>query len=158
MSVLGDALEALFGVIDTAAQVPGASIPRPLANEALPARLVEMPSGLEQHLNIWDSGEQQADEFVGADSLDQGYELEWPVPIDYVVAGGTREQRRAAFEAGLEAIWDAIAADRTLGGKIAYAEMSTPRRTGSGLVTDGMPNVLAAEIIVKLSFVSSRSF
>ncbi len=158
MSALGDALEALFSVLDAAAQAPGAAIPRPLQNEALPARLAEMPSGLEQHLNIWDSGEHQADEFLGADNLGDGYELEWPVPIDYVVAGGTREERRLAFETGLEAIWDAIAADRTLGGKVAYAEMATPRRTGSGLITDGMPNVLAAEITIKLAFTSSRSF
>jgi hypothetical protein len=36
--------------------------------------------------------------------------------------------------------------------------MLTPRRTGSGLITDGLPNVLAAEITVRLNFTSSRSF
>ena len=82
----------------------------------------------------------------------------WSVPVEFVVAGGERAARRAAFESGLDAIWAAIAADRTLGGKVDYVEMLTPKRTGSGLITDGMPNVLAAEITVRLSFVSSQSF
>jgi hypothetical protein len=80
------------------------------------------------------------------------------VPIEFIVAGGDRTARRLAFEAGLDAIWDAIAANRTLGGAVSRADPLTPRRTGSGLITDGMPNVLAAEITVRLSFVSSKSF
>jgi hypothetical protein len=87
-----------------------------------------------------------------------GYELTWSVPVEFVVARGERAVRRVAFEAGLDAIWDAIAADRTLGGTVSHAEMLTPRRTGAGLITDGLPNVLAAEITVRLSFISSKSF
>jgi hypothetical protein len=158
MSRTGDALEALFAALQAKAAEPGAAIPPPLQNESLPARLMETPDGLQRYLNVWDSGEDTPDEFLGADILAEGYELTWPVPVEFVVAGGERAARRAAFEAGLDAIWEAIAGDRTLGGTVSHAAMLTPRRTGSGLITDGMPNVLAAEITVRLSFTSSRSF
>jgi hypothetical protein len=158
MSATGDALEALFAALVAKAAEPGAAIPPPLQNESLPARLMEAPDGLQKYLNVWDSGEETPDEFLGADVIADGYDLTWSTPLEFVVAGGARAARRAAFEAGLDAIWDAIAADRTLGGAVSHAEMLTPRRTGSGLITDGMPNVLAAEITVRLSFVSSKSF
>ena len=109
-------------------------------------------------LNVWDSGEDVPDEFLGADVIADGYELTWPVPVEFVVAGGERAARRAAFEAGLDAMWEAIAADRTLGGTISHAEMLMPRRTGAGLTTDGLPNVLAADIAVRLTFTSSKTF
>ena len=157
MSATGDALEALFTALVAKAAEPGAAIPSPLQNKSLPARL-EAPGGLQKYLNIWDSGEDVPDEFLGADILADGYGLTWPAPVEFVVAGGERTARRAAFEAGLDTIWEAIATDRTLGGTVSHAEMLTPRRTGAGLITDGMPNVLAAEITVRLSFTSSRSF
>jgi hypothetical protein len=119
---------------------------------------MEAPDGLQKYLNVWDSGEDVPDEFLGADVIADGYDLTSSVPIEFVVAGGGRAARRTAFEGGLDAIWDAIAADRTLGGTVSHAEMLKPRRTGAGLITDGMPNVLAAEITVRLSFTSSRSF
>jgi hypothetical protein len=158
MSATGDALEALFAVLQAKAAEPDVAIPAPLQNESLPARLIEAPDGVQKYLNVWDSGEDVPDEFLGADILADGYELTWSVPIEFVVAGGERAARRAAFEAGLDTIWDAIAADRTLAGTVAHAEMLTPRRTGAGLITDGLPNVLAAEITVRLNFVSSKSF
>jgi hypothetical protein len=158
MTRTGDALEALFAALQAKAAEPGAAIPAPLQNEALPARLMEAPEGLQRYLNVWDSGEDVPDEFLGADLIADGYDLAWPVPVEFAVAGGERAARRAAFEAGLDAIWEAIAADRTLGGAVSHAEMLTPRRTGAGLITDGLPNVLAAEITVRLSFTSSRSF
>jgi hypothetical protein len=158
MSRTGDALEALFAALVAKAAEPGAAIPAPLQNEALPARLTEAPEGLQKYLNVWDSGEDVPDELLGADVVADGYELTWSVPVEFVVAGGERPARRAAFEAGLDAIWEAIAADRTLAGTVSHAEMLMPRRTGAGLITDGMPNVLAAEITVRMSFTSSKSF
>jgi hypothetical protein len=158
MSKTGDALEALYAALAAKASEPDSAIPQPLQNEALPARLAAASDGLEKHLNVWDSGEDVPEEFLGADAVADGYDISWSVPVEFVVAGGERAARRAAFESGLDAIWGAIAADRTLGGKVDHAEMLTPKRTGSGLITDGMPNVLAAEITVRLSFVSSQSF
>ena len=158
MSATGDALEALFAALQAKAAEPGAAIPGPLQNESLPARLMEAPDGLQKYLNLWDSGEDVPEEVLGADILADGYELTWSVPIEFIVAGGERVVRRTAFEAGLEAIWDAVTADRTLGGTVSHAEMLAPRRTGAGLITDGLPNVLAADIAVRLSFTSSKSF
>ena len=158
MSKTGDALEALYAALVAKASEPGSAIPQPLQNEALPARLATAGDGLEKYLNVWDSGEDVPEEFLGADTVADGYDITWAVPIEFVVAGGERSSRRMAFEAGLDAIWGAIAADRTLGATVDHAEMLTPKRTGSGLITDGMPNVLAAEITVRLSFVSSQSF
>lgn len=158
MSKTGDALEALYAALVAKASEPDSPIPRPLQNEALPARLATAGDGLDRYLNVWDSGEDVPEEFLGADTVAAGYDITWSAPIEFVVAGGERAARRAAFEAGLDAIWDAISADRTLGGKVVYAEMLTPKRTGSGLITDGMPNVLAAEITVRLSFASSQAF
>lgn len=163
MSATGDALEALFAAIKTKSEQLGSVLPAPLQNEALPSRLATTPSdGLDKHLNIWDAaqggGDGETDEFLGAEQIADGFDLTWRAPIEFIVAGGTREQRRAAFEAGLDEIWDAIAADRTLAGTVDHAEMPTPRRTGAGLVTDGMPNILAAEIMIVLQFTSSKSF
>jgi hypothetical protein len=158
MSKTGDALEALYAVLVAKASELDSAIPQPLQNESLPARLATADDGLDRYLNVWDSGEDVPEEFLGADTIADGYDLTWSVPIEFVVAGGERAARRVAFEAGLDAIWDAIAADRSLGGAVDHAEMLTPKRTGSGLVTDGIPNVLAAEITVRLSFVSSQSF
>src|SRR3954465_4854184 len=133
MSETGDALEALYAALVAKASELGSAIPHPLQNEALPARLATAGDGLEKYLNVWDSGEDVPEEFLGADIVSDGYDLTWSVPIEFVVAGGERVARRVAFEAGLDAIWAAISADRTLGGTVAYAEMLTPKRTGSGL-------------------------
>jgi hypothetical protein len=55
-------------------------------------------------------------------------------------------------------MFDAIAADHTLDGTVDFAEMLAPRRNGAGLWVDGMPNILAAEARVRLTFTSNRSF
>lgn len=158
MSKTGDALEALFAALTAKAGEPAPKIPPPVQNEALPSRLVEMGDGLQKHLNVWDDSDDEPEEFLGADVTADGYEISKEIPIEFLVSGGSRAARRVAFEAGLEAIDDAIAADRTLGGAVDAAHMLAPRRTGSGLVTDGMPNVLAAHIRVRLLFTSSRTF
>jgi hypothetical protein len=158
MSKTGDALEALFSALEAKAAEEDAAIPAPLQNEDLPARLMSMGSSMSMLLNIWDDSEDDPEELLGAANVDDCYELEPEIPIEFIVCGGTRQARRAAFEAGLEAIHDAITADTTLNSTVDFAEMKAPRRTGSGLITDGMANVLAAEIRVRLSFTSSRPF
>jgi hypothetical protein len=140
-------------------QEPSPKIPAPMQNDDLPRRVVETGgAGLRMYLNVWDSAGDEPDELLGADVIADGYEIEVPVSIELAVVGGTREERRAAFEAALEAIDDAVASDRTLGGTVDRAALHAPRRTGNGLITDGMSNVLAAEIIAVLSFTSSRTF
>jgi hypothetical protein len=158
MSKTGDALEALYAALVAKAAEPSPKIPEPLQNEDLLARLESMGSGIEMLLNVWDDSDGDPEELLGADVIADNYEITREVPIELIVAGGSRTDRRAAYEAALEAIDDAIAADRTLDGKVDDARMLAPRRNGSGLVTDGMPNVLAADIRVRLTFNSSRTF
>ncbi len=159
MSKTGDALEALYAALLAKSQEPSPRIPAPMQNDDLPRRVAEPGgAGLRMYLNVWDSAGDEPDELLGADIISDGYEIELPVSIELAVVGGTREERRAAFEAGLEAIDDAVAADRMLGGAVDRGALRAPRRTGNGLITDGMPNVLAAEIIAVLTFTSSRTF
>src|SRR3954469_16860960 len=118
MSKTGDALEALYAALAAKASGLDPAIPQPLQNEALPARFATAGDGLDKYLNVWDSGEDVPEEFLGADTVADGYDLPFSVPIEFVFAGGERAARRVAFEAGLDAIWAAIAADRSLGGAV----------------------------------------
>jgi hypothetical protein len=158
MSRTGDALEALFDVLSAAAAAPSPKLPVPLQNEDLSSRMQEMGAGLAMYLNIWDDGEAEIEEVLGADEIENGIELTREVRVEFIVADGERVARRTAFEAGLEAIDDAIKADRTLGGKVDDARVLTPRRNGSGLWVDGLPAVLGAEVVVRLTYLSSRTF
>jgi hypothetical protein len=160
MSKTGDALEALYSAVKAKADEVSAVLPQPLQNEDLPS-LLSKPAGaaLKSYLNLWDATPQVLDVMVGADGIPNSYELSCAAEIEFAVMGGTRAERRAAFEAGLSAIDAAIAADRTLGGKVSRAGLDeSPKRTGSGLVTDGVPNILAATIIVTMEYTSSTSF
>lgn len=166
MSKTGDALEALFAALVAKAGEDGSPLPEPTQNEDLAQRLEAMGNGVSALLTVWDDSEDEPEELLGADVIADGYEITKEVPIEFVVAGGSREDRRAKFEAGLEAIDDAVQGligaetepDRTLGGKVEDARALAPRRNGSGLVTDGLPNILAAVIRVRLTFNSSRPF
>jgi hypothetical protein len=159
MSATGDALEALYDLLLALSQVPSPKVPEPRQNENLQSRLEEIGgAGVEMLLNIWDDSESDPDELLGADVNADGFEIEREVPVEFIVAGGDREIRRAAFEDGLAAIYDAIKADSTLGGVVDNARMLAPRRNGAGLYVDGMPNILGADIRVRLTFTSSRTF
>ncbi len=166
MSKTGDALEALFTALTAKAAEGSPKIPMPVQNEDLASRLKDMGDKIAMSLNVWDDSDDEPEEMLGADITPDGYEITKEVPVEFIVAGGAREARRVAFEAGLEAIDDAVRGvigdveveDRTLGGKVDDARMLAPRRNGSGLVVDGMPNVLAATIRIRLTFTSSRIF
>jgi hypothetical protein len=158
MSRTGDALEALYSALVAKAAAPSPKIPAPLQNEDLPARLATLGSSAIL-LNVWDdTQDRDPEELLGADVIVDSYEITHEVPVELIVSNPDRAARRVAFEAALEAIDDAIAADRTLGGTVDSAHMLAPRRNGSGLVVDGMPNVLAADIRIRLTFNSSRTF
>jgi hypothetical protein len=152
------ALRALVAIIAAAAAVTGAAIPLPLRNQALPKRLVELSTGIETHLNIWDGSGQPTDEMLGADIIADGYELEQLAKIEWAVAARDDTARENAFDAGVRAIAAAIAADRTLGGVVDRAAITQLNGLGSGLSTDGLPNIKAVEIIVSLQFLSSEPF
>lgn len=167
MSATGNALEALFDALAAKADEDEPKLPVPVQNEELPTAMLDAGDSILWHLSIWDDSEDQdPDELLGADTIADGYEITKDVPVEFIVAGGTRESRRAKFEAGLEAIDDAVKGligdnevpDRTLSGTVQDARALAPRRNGSGLATDGIPNILAASIRVRLSFTSSRPF
>jgi hypothetical protein len=160
MTATGEALEAIFDLLVALSEAPSPKVPEPLQNENLHARLQDLgetPTAM--LLNIWDdSPSDEVLEVLGADDVEDGYEIEKEVTVEFIVTNPDRPARRAAFEDGLAAIHDAIKADRTLGGKVSDARMLAPNRNGAGLWADGMPNILAADIRVRLTYTSNRPF
>jgi hypothetical protein len=166
------ALQALVAALTAKAASEGATIIAPLRNNALPARLFDAGAGLEKYLNVWDGDGETLNEALGADSAGMldGYELAQRPLVEWVVAGGTDETREAAFDAGLIDIHDAIKADsegrylagvtdENLAGVVHQAAIEAiARQGGKSLVTDGMPNIKAAELTIRLTFMSSRPF
>jgi len=159
------AIKALVAALAARAELPDAAIPAPLRNEALPARMFDAGAGIETYLNVWDGSGEITDEFLGADlGQGDGYQLAQRPRIEWVVAGGTAADREAKFDAGLQDIRAAIApvnsggSLRFLAGAVDRSKIENIARAGSGLVTDGLPNIKSAEITVLLEFTSSDPF
>jgi hypothetical protein len=152
------AIQALFAKILAKSQVVSPKIPKPLRNEGLPTEFSPPANGVRQYLNLWD-GEHEVDaELLGADVLSAGYDLVHKSPLEYAVAGKDQATRDAAFSDGLIAIDDAIKADRTLGGVVSHCAIEQVNGQGSGLTTDGLPNIKGAELIIRMEFTSDRPF
>jgi hypothetical protein len=155
------AVKALFDALLAQSQLENAALPTPKRNEALPARLFQAGVGAPQsYLNLWDGEGGPDGEFLGADEIEDGYDLLHRPVIEWVVAGGADAARDALFDKGLEQIHDAIKRgnDGVLAGAVDAAAIEQVTRNGKGLVTDGLPNVRAAEVTIVLSFTSSRPF
>jgi hypothetical protein len=156
------ALRALLAVLTTASQAVDAKISTPLRNEGLPSEFDDAAAGagLKLYLNLWDGEHEIDDEVIGADDagIDDGYELLHDARLELAVAGPEQDARDQAFSDALLAIAGAIAADRTLGGAVSYCGIAKLNGQGSGLVTDGLPNVKGCELIIRLSFTSSLPF
>lgn len=134
-------------------------------NQALPARLLQpVAGGLQYYLNVWDGDGTVIDETLGADdpSVTDGYEIEQRPLVEWIVAGGPDADRETAFDNGLIALHDAVKRDVGTGlylaGAVNLAAIEKITRSGKGLVTDGLPNIKAAEITPLLTFTSSRPF
>jgi hypothetical protein len=161
-----ESLQALVAAVLAQSLVEDAALPTPKRNEALPARLMQPAAGEpEKYLNIWDGDGAPTDETLGADdaSQDDGYQIEHRATIEWVVAGGADADREALFDAGLEQLHAACKRDADTGlyleGVVSMAAIAEIRRSGGkGLVTDGLPNIKAAEITILLTFTSSRPF
>src|SRR4051812_30090103 len=99
-------IQAFVAALLAQSQIAGAVLPAPMRNNALPARLVATAGDFETYLNVWDGDGDVQDETLGADDAGQadGYNIEHRVSIEWVVARGTDDERRAAFDAGLIAI------------------------------------------------------
>src|SRR5581483_1339938 len=142
------AIKALVAALAARAELPDAAIPAPLRNEALPARMFDAGAGIETYLNVWDGSGEITVEFLGADlGQGDGYQLAQRPRIEWVVAGGTAADREAKFDAGLQDIRAAIApvnsggSLRFLAGALDRSKIENIARAGSGLVTDGLPNI-----------------
>jgi hypothetical protein len=155
-------IQALVAALLAQSELDDAALPAPLRNESLPARLFQpSPGEPQRYLNVWDGEGGPVDEFLGAEVIDGGYDIEHRPVIEWVVAGGTKAAREALFDKGLIQIHDAIkrAEDGSyLGGVVDAASIEQVTRGGKGLVTDGLPNTKAAEVIPLLKFTSSRPF
>jgi hypothetical protein len=84
------------------------------------------------------------------------YEIDHPAALDWLVAGSAGTALETAFDAGLEAIAAVIAADRSLGGTVAYVEIPTPPERD--LETAGSAQVKIARLVVSLRFTSDLPF
>src|SRR4051812_32816188 len=132
------ALQAIEAALIAAASALNSALPPPLRNETLPARMFDAGSKLATHLNLWDGITQPVEELLGAD---QGaadcYEITQEALIEWVVAGGSKADREALFDRGLENVHDAIKPDLTsgspvyLGGAVSGARISAIARQGS---------------------------
>lgn len=152
-----EAIKALLALLVALAALPSPVLPAPLRNEDLAARLDGEAGAVQKYLNLWDGSQIEREDALGADTGGD-YGITHQAKIEWVCAGGTKEDREAAFDAGLVAINDALQADRQLNHTVDFAEMGNLQGPGSGLVTDGVPGAKGVEIPVNLIFRSTRPF
>lgn len=156
------ALQALVAALTAQANGPG-GIPVPSRNETLPERFAPANSGdVNVFFNVNDGDARVTEIALGnPDEVADVYQLEHRAEVEWVVeaidsSAPSLAAKEQAFDDGLTAIDDALKADRSLGGTVDRAEIDEIQR--SNLVTDALPNVKAARVLVKLEFVSSRPF
>lgn len=171
MSRTEAAVLGLVAALEAKAQLVGAKIPAPTRNEDLLTRLKDDVAGVQTLLNVWDGAGEVSDETLGADlagaviddDAEGAYEIEHRARIEWCVAGGDKDVREAAFDAGLCTIHDAVRPDVSsgapvyLGGAVSFCAIERVERAGN-LNTDGMPGVKACDITVVMSFTSPRPF
>lgn len=148
------ALEALVAAIAGAvdeAETP--VLPAPRRNQSIEDAAEELAtgSGVRLWLNVLDGRQTVADELLGGGDPD--YEIEHRAMIEWLVEAQDDAAREAAFHAGLAAIEAALAADRTLGGKVADARLAPPALVNDDRVEGGTP-FKSADIPVDLLFTS----
>lgn len=145
-----EAIRALHAVLVAAADD---ALPAATRNLALAAALDALESGADAHLNVVDGDGEVAAVELGQPNI---YEIEHALALEWIVKAATDEARESAFDAGLEAIHDALAADETLGGLVDDVEIVAVNR--SNLAIEGVSQLKGAEISVRLTFTSSRPF
>jgi hypothetical protein len=156
---------AFVAALRAKALLPGSKLVRALRNEDLVTRLVAVAGGMAVHLNVWDGDRPQPEEMLGADlGAAGGYDIVLHVRVELAVAGGASDDREARFDDCRAEIWDALKPDLSsghpvyLGGAVDRIELIDYAPPGSGLATDGMPQVKAAEFVFALSFTSDQPF
>lgn len=145
-----EAIRALHSVLVAAA---GATLPAAKRNLALADTIEALEGGADAHLNVVDGDGEVAAVELGQPNT---YEIEHTLALEWIVKAATDEARESGFDAGLEAIHDALAADATLGGLVDDVAITAVNR--SNLAIEGVPQLKGAEIAVRLTFTSSRPF
>src|SRR5262249_23255415 len=92
----------------------------------------------------------------GGDTGESAYAISHKPVIEWIVVASDPETREAAFDAGLEALYSAIAANRTLGGDVDFVEFFKTQR--SNLVTDALPGAKGILVTLEMTFTSARPF
>ncbi len=156
MSKTEAALAALAAALTAKAAEPDPAIPAPTRNEVLPSNFAQF-GGAGFWFNLLDGdGEIEGEALGDSDGITEVYEITQRAALELAIEHADQPTRDAAFDAALIAIDDALIADRTLNGTVAWARIEQTQRTG--LVFDGTVGIKAVEITVALSFASARPF
>lgn len=159
-SVTETALCALVDKLAALAAAPLPKIPAPLRNEVLPSRIPDFgapAAKLRAFLNVLDGDSEPTDTALGGgDGGETAYEFVVRPVLEWIVEGGDLDTREAAFDEGLCAIYDALAADRTLGGAASFVEFANLQR--SNLNTDGLPQTKAVLVTLEMTLFGARPF
>lgn len=151
------AIGALVTALTAAAGV--STFPAPVRNEALPSELKALSGTVRAWLNVWDGQGGPNEILLGGNSLgNRVFELQWRAEATLVVESTDNAAREASYDAALIAIDNTLRVDRTLGGTVDWVEIERVEASGSGLVTDGMPDVKGCVVTILLSYTSDRPF
>jgi hypothetical protein len=140
MSTRETAVAALHGVLVAALAVRSAA-PLILRNETVPQRI---PAG---GLVIVRDGEPVSETAMFSPLA---WAIEHSAEVEIVVAGATPADRDAALDDLLSAVGAAVAADRTLGGAVEWANPGAPRF--EDIVVEGAAASRAALVTVTVAF------
>jgi len=157
-----EALQALVAAFAAAAAAAPTVLPPPSRNEMLPTRLEAFDGTTCGFLNVLDGsgGPEGADggpgETLGADDSVDGYEIIHRAEVEWIIEAVEKDDREAAFDAGLVTLNAKLKSDRRLGGIVDDVRFEKIER--SGLAIDGLPNLKGAIITVALTFLSSEPF
>ncbi len=152
MTATETAIRALVAVLAAAS-----SVPTPRRNVALDDLASEAEqldgSSILTALVVSDGTNLRHDRNLGDPP---SWELTHRVELDWVAAGAPGDALEAAFDAGLAAIGDALAANPTLSGSVTLCECAAP--PDRGLEVWGAKTAKTAMLEIELTYPSSRPF
>ena len=146
------AITALHIVLEALADT-STGVPTVHRNEPLEKAFEAVEDGAKAYANLIDGDiEVEAEHFSGEPT----YELALFPDLELIVSGDTDPARRATMSTILNAVEDAIAADRTLAGAVASCRIERVRR--QGLTTEDIPGVGGVLVRFRVEVTSNRPF
>jgi len=131
-----------------------APLPELSRDQKLPGRFAADDEGSGRHFVLRTGTAENREQLLGG--AERHFEIDHMAEIEWLVENKDRAARVATFNAGLEEIDNALEEDPTLGGVVDHAEISGTQF--NGLVTEGVPEIEAAILSVRLTFTSTRPF